>query len=243
MLADDFPLVGDDLPFAAGKPLDCRYGSPAVDLGPAFARRARQRLREVGGLDISVLGVLDRADDPFDVAERPDGLDLGGSEELHRDADRLRDAGVVIVLVHPVAGARKTDVRHLAKADVEPRLLFQRPVERNGIFVNLPDRIAEVEQRQQARRMPGRARGQFLALDENAIGPAFPGEVIERRDADHAPADDHRPRMRSHVDTHASQPPSLFRREARTPIGRKRASRLAPHRPLRTRREDRSPHQ
>ena len=79
MLADDFPLVGDDLPFAARKPLDFRYGSLAADLAAAFTRRARQRLRQVGWLDIPVLGVLDRADDAIDVAERPDGLDLGGS--------------------------------------------------------------------------------------------------------------------------------------------------------------------
>ena len=43
---------------------------------PRFARAARQRLGQIGGLDIAVLGMLDRADDPLDVAERPDLLDL-----------------------------------------------------------------------------------------------------------------------------------------------------------------------
>ena len=136
-------------------------------------------------------------------------LDLVGREELDLDADRLRDAGVIIVLVHPVAGAREADVRHLAKADVEARSPFQRLVERDRIFMDLPDRIAEVEQRQQPRRMPGRAGGQLLALDENAVGPAFLGEMIERRDADHAPADHHRPRVRSHsipLELRASDP-------------------------------------
>ena len=181
------------------------HGRLAVDLGPAFTRAARQRLRQVGGLDVAVLGVLDRADDPFDIAQRPDVLDLAGREELDLDADRLGDAGVVIVLVHPVAGAGEADVRHLPKAGVEARLLFEGLVERDGILMNLSDRVAQVEQRQQARRMPGRAGGQLLALDEHAVGPALPGEMVERRNADHAPADHHRPRMRSHW------PPSAFR--------------------------------
>ena len=106
-----------------------------------------------------------------------------------------------------------------------PGLLLERPVERDGIFVDLPDRIAEVEQRQQPRRMPGRARRQFLALDENAVRPAFLGEMVERRDADHAPADDHRPRMRSHV-VHRSRLDAEFvldRRLGRAPSRSERA--------------------
>ena len=125
-------------------------------------------------------------------------------QELHLDADRRGDSGVIMIFVHPVAGAREADVGDLAQADVEAGLFLERLVERDRIFVDLPDRIAEVEERQEARRVPGRARGQFLALDENAVAPAFLGEMIERRDADHAPADDHRPRMLSHADTQAS---------------------------------------
>ena len=41
-------------------------------------------------------------------------------------------------------------------------------------------------------RMPGRAGGQLLALDQHDVGPALLGEVIERRDADDAAADDDR---------------------------------------------------
>ena len=198
VLADHLALVGRDLPFAARQPLEARDGRLAVDLGAALARATRQRLRQVGGLDVAVLEVLDRANDAVDVAERPDVLDLAGREELHLDADRFGDAGVVMILVHPVAGSRETDVRHLAKAGVESGLLFESLVQRHRIFMDLSDRIAEIEQRQQTRRMPGRARGQFLALDEHAVGPALPDEMVKRRDADHAPANHHCPRVRSH---------------------------------------------
>ena len=198
MLAHHLALVGYDLPFAVRQPLDRGHRRLAVDLGAAFARAAGQSLREIGGLDVAVVGMLDRADDPLDIAERPDLLDLIWLQELHLDADRLGDAGVIVIFVHPVAGAREADVRHLAKADVEAGLLFQRAVERDRIFMDLSDRVAEVEQRQETRRMPGRAGSQLPALNEDAVGPALPGEMVERRDADHAPANDQSPRVRSH---------------------------------------------
>src|SRR5271155_3445667 len=126
VLADDVALVGHDLPFAAWNPLDRDHGRVAVDLSPAFARGPRKRLRQVGWLDIAVLEVLDRADDSLDVAERPDLLDLLRRQELHLDADRRGDAGVIMIFVHPVAGAGEADVRDLAQANVEAGLLFER---------------------------------------------------------------------------------------------------------------------
>ncbi len=58
-------------------------------------------------------------------------LDLARREELDLDADRFRDARVIIVLVHPVARAREANVRHLTKTGVEPGLLFESLVERH----------------------------------------------------------------------------------------------------------------
>src|ERR1700685_4190648 len=77
--------------------------------------------------------------------------------------------------------------------------------------------MAEVEQRQKSCRMPGRTRGQFLALDEHAVGPTLLREMIERRDANHAPANHHCPRVRSHshpLELRTCQP---FIVETRTP--------------------------
>ena len=102
MLADDLALVGDDLPFAARRAFDRGDGRVAVDLAAAFARAPRQRLRQIGGLDIAVLRMLDRADDAVGVAERPDLLDLLGRQELHLDADRRRDARVILIFVEAV---------------------------------------------------------------------------------------------------------------------------------------------
>ena len=72
MLASYVALVGRDFPFAARQPLDGGDRRVAVDLGSAFASAARQSLRQIGGLDVTVLEVLDCANDSLDIAERPD---------------------------------------------------------------------------------------------------------------------------------------------------------------------------
>ena len=138
-------------------PLDSRYGGPPIDLAAHLARAARQRLGQIGGLDVAVLGMLDRADDASGLIERPDLLDLRGGQEPDVDADGGGDAGVIAVLVHAVGRAGEADVRDLLEADMLPSLALEGLVELHRIFVNLADGVADVEQRQKARSMPGRA--------------------------------------------------------------------------------------
>jgi hypothetical protein len=64
--------------------------------------------------------------------------------------------------------------------------------------VNLPDRVAHVEQRQQTGGVPGGAGGELLALDENHVAPALPGEVVEGPHPDDAAPDDDHPSLRFH---------------------------------------------
>ena len=139
----------------ARPPLDAHDRGLAVDLRPALARAPGQRLRQIGRLDVAVLQVADRPDHALDVAEWPDLPDLVRRQELHPDADRLGDAGVLVVLVHPVAVQREPDVAHLPEPDVLPGLGLQRPVERHRVLVDLANGVAHVEQRQEPRRVPG----------------------------------------------------------------------------------------
>ncbi len=126
-------------------------------------------------------------------------LDLARGQEFDLDApDRRGDAGIIFVLVEAIPRASEADVGDLAQADVEPGLSAERLVESDRIFVDLPDRVGKVEQRQQAGGVPGRAGGQFLALDQNAIAPALLGQMIERGYADNASADHDRSCMRAH---------------------------------------------
>ena len=168
------------------------------------------RLGEVGRLDVAVARMADRADQALDVAERPDFLDLPRRQELDLDPDRRRDAGILVVLVHAVAVQRETDVGDLAEADALAGLSLQRLIQRDRVLVDLADRVAHVEQGQEARGVPGRTRGQLLALDQHHIRPALSGQLIEGGDADRAAADHHHARMALHrpPPPRPRQPPS-----------------------------------
>ena len=190
MLAGDLALIGGDLPLPAGKLSDRRHRGLAIDGRAAVPRAPRQSLGQVCRLDIAVRRMLDRADDAVDLAQRPDRLDLFGREEVDVYADRPRHTGIIPVLVHPVLGPGEAYIAHITEADVQFRLRLEGRIEAHGILVQLPDRIAEVEQRQETRRVPGRAGGQLLALQEHAVGEAELGQVIEGRHPHHAPADD-----------------------------------------------------
>ena len=61
MLAANFPLVGPDNPLAAARSLDRDDVCLSINLRAALASAPRERLGEVGGLNVSVLGMLDRA--------------------------------------------------------------------------------------------------------------------------------------------------------------------------------------
>ena len=165
---------------------------------PSRAPRARACVRSAG-LDVAVLRVADGAEDAVRLDERPDLLQLLRRQPLDLDAaDRARDAGVVAVFVEPILRQRDADVGHGPEADVHAGLGAETLVERHRIFVELADRVADIEQRQQARRVPGRAGCQLPALDENAVVPALLHEMIKGRDADDAAADHHHARVRPH---------------------------------------------
>jgi hypothetical protein len=114
------------------------------------------------------------------------------------DADRVRHALVVHELVPAVPGAGEADVRHLLEAHGLAGLLLQALVEIHRVLVNLPDRVAHVEQRQQTGGVPGGAGGELLALDENHVAPALPGEVVQGPHPDDAAPDDDHPSLRFH---------------------------------------------
>ena len=209
MLGQDVTLVGPDQPLAGGLLADAGDPGLAVDLGAALARSFGQRLGDVGRLDVAILRMADRADDAVDVAERPDLLDLPGRQELDLNADRRGHARVLVILVHAVPVEGETDVRDLGEADVLAGLRLEGLVEGDRVFVDLADRVAHVEERQKARRVPGRAGGQLLALDQDHVRPALFRKVIKRRDPDRTTADHHHPRLRFH-----DPPPALPPRPA-----------------------------
>ena len=65
------------------------------------------------------------------------------------------------------------------KADVLAGLGLEALVEIDRVLVQLADRVAHVEERQQPGRMPGRTGGQFRALHQHHVRPALLRQVIK----------------------------------------------------------------
>ena len=193
MFAGDFAFVGDDAPVVVSTVdlLNRGHRGVAVNFRAKIARAFCQRGGQIAGLNVAVLGVLNRADQSLGVAHRPDLADLLRREEIDGDADGFADAGVVAVFVHAVLGASEADVADLAKPDRLAGLALQILVEPHRILVEFADRVTHVEKRQQPGGVPGGAGSQFLALHQHDITPALFGKVVERARADHAAADDH----------------------------------------------------
>ena len=90
--------------------------------------------------------MLNSADNAVDVAQWPDLFDLIGGEKADVDTDCFRDAGIKSVFVHTVFAAREADIRNLPETDGLAGFGFKLLIERDGIFMNLADRVAHVEE-------------------------------------------------------------------------------------------------
>ncbi len=163
---------------------------------PRAACALAQRHGEVRRRDVAVVGVIQRADDlrrlgaVAELDQRPQIAHFLGSDDLEGHADGIRGAAVLLVFVHALAAGREAQIAGDVEAHVLAGFGRQPLVQIHRVLVQLADRVAHVEQRQQARRMPGGPGGQFGALEQHHVGPAFEGQMIERADADHAAAND-----------------------------------------------------
>ena len=198
VFAGDIALVCLHQPFAIGLLFDTQHRGLAIDLGAEVAGTDGHGLGHVGGLDIAVAGMLDGADQPVDIAQGPDFLDVGRSQEFDLDTDGLGHAGILMIFVHAVAVHGQANIADLAEAHRLSRFRLQPLIELDRVFVDLPNRIAHIEQRQQSRRVPGRAGRQFIALHQHHIRPTLPGQLVQRGDAHNSAANHNHARLIFH---------------------------------------------
>ena len=107
----------------------------------------------------------ERAHQPIEVAKRPEVADLVGVEQLEGDADGVRGAAIVAVLVHPLLVGGEAEVAGAMKTHRLAGLRLQLLVEVDRVLVKLADAIAHVEERQQPGGVPCGACGELGLLD------------------------------------------------------------------------------
>ena len=204
MLGDDLAFIGLQSPLAGRCAADAGDFGVLVDLCAARAGAFAQRHREIGGRNVSVVGMVEGADDgrravlTAQLHQGPEFLDLFWADDLERDADGVGGAAVFQVLVHALAVGREAQVAGHMEAHILARLSRQALVKIDRIFVQLADRIAHIKERQQPCGMPSGPGGEFRALEEHDVRPTLEGEVVQGADAHSTAADDHHSGMCFH---------------------------------------------
>ena len=156
----------------------------------ALARALGEGLRRVDRVGLPVLGQEHAADRVADLEQRVARLDLGRADHLDREAEALGHRGAALQLLEPLGVQGEADRAVLLEPGRLPGLGLERVQQLGGVFGELghPPRRAQLPD--QPGRMPGRAAGELLALEQQHVGDAEPGQMIGDRAADDAAADD-----------------------------------------------------
>lgn len=195
IFAADLALRRRDHPFVAVAPGTC-HRTETDDLCAHVACALGERLRQLGRIDIAIIGIVQRARQIMRRDEGIAAIDFIDAEHVD---------------IHALVSAHAFDTLELAHALLamgEPQragdmvvhgiidFLRQPPVQLGGITLHVHHRPRGGEGRHITRRMPGGARCQLVLLQKHAIGPSRLGQMIQRRDADRPAADDDDPRRR-----------------------------------------------
>ena len=159
------------------------------------ARAARpgalgQGRAEVRGADPAVVRRPDRAEHVRGIHERPDLLGLARADRGRAEAEGAGQ-GLLPPDVDQAVLARGDGERALVDpARGLPGFRLEIGIERDGVADQLGQVAAGPQRPHLGCRVPGRARGQAVALDQNRIADPQLGQVVERGAAHDAAADD-----------------------------------------------------
>ena len=120
VFAGDLAPVGGHDPFVIGLLRDRQHAGMAMDRGAQRAGAGGERLGEIGGLDIAVIGMADRADEAVWHREGPDFGDLLRREKFDIHTDGSRHAGILRYSSMRVAAGGEADIADARKPHILP---------------------------------------------------------------------------------------------------------------------------
>jgi hypothetical protein len=151
----------------------------------------RERLGDVDRVDLAVLGQEHAADHAGGGKMRQPLGDLAGGDDLDLEPELPRHRGAALQLLEAGIGQRDGDRAVLLEAGGPAGLCLERLEQRRRVFGKLGEIAGGAQLADKARGMPGGARGQLLALEEDHVGDAEFGQMISERGADDTAANDH----------------------------------------------------
>ena len=193
--------VGLDAGHLAALDRDPRDARARVDLGAAAARALGEREGELARVDVAVARQVRGAEDAVGRHRREELLRLGRRDELERQAERLRPAGLARDLLQPLGRGGEPQRADLAPAGLEADLRLERAVELDRAHHHPRQRERAAQLADEPGGVERRAARQVGPLDEDDVVPAEPRQPVEDRAAADATADHDRARARSHSST------------------------------------------
>ena len=185
---DAAPVGLDRLDPAA---LDLDPGHPRVrlDLGAAAPGALGEREGELARVDVAVGGEVGGAEDAVGRHRREEPLRLLRRDQLEREAERLRPAGLARELLHALLRGGEPQRADLVPAGLEPDLVAERPVQLDRAHHHLRQAQRAAQLADEAGGVERRAARQVGALDEHDVVPAELRQPVEDGAAADAAAD------------------------------------------------------
>ena len=161
------------------------------DLDALHPRTLGERHRGVGRVALAVLGIKDAADHVLGVEERPFFLHARPVELDTLDLEALQHIGAAAEFFPARFRGRDRKGARLHETGRLLGFLLQGRVEIGCVFRELGEALAVKRGAHQAGRMPGRAGGQFLALQQHRfLAPAELPQMVGDRTTKNAATDD-----------------------------------------------------
>ncbi len=192
LFAGDVAVFAVHDKFAVGLARDAFDRIEAVHLGARRTRLARQRKGNAGRIDVAVERIPPGAEQAVGVHQWMTPAGFSGIDKFHVDAHAAGHADVVLVGIDLRLGVREAH----APGDVVGNRVVgigrEFTIQVDAVALESDQGLVGAKLGDLRRRVPGRARGEFIALDEHDVGPAFAGQVIEcRATGDTAADNDH----------------------------------------------------
>ena len=172
---------------------DTGHACVLENTGAAGTRTLDQRGAKIGRTDPAVIRRPDSADDIIRIHQRPAFGRLAGRNGIGLHSEQSGKSRLPAHMHHPVLVRGNRQRALVDPADLLAGFFFKARIKGYGIAHQIRQVTGRAERAHLCRRMPGCAGCQFVALEQDRVGHAIPGQMIERGTS-HDPAADHNDR-------------------------------------------------
>ena len=190
---------GDDLPAAVGQPVHVGDHRVAPDLAAAVASPPGHGVGAARRVGPTVVGGVEPELYVAEVLQKGMALtDLRQANEMRLDSDLGQHGVHVAVPVDLVVGAGQPDGSAAVPAGRQPRLGLQAGVQGHRLLMDLRQVQVADEVGDQPGGVPRRPRRQLALLQQDGVGPALIGQVVQQAHPHGPAADDDAARLLCH---------------------------------------------